>query len=1045
MKARIKHIFPLLSALLLMAQPSSSAAAARVDFGKDLLPVFEERCFGCHGPKKEESAMRADSREALLAGGDNGPSIIPGDSTNSILLQVLAGTHDTIATMPKKKEKLTAEQIALVRAWIDQGAVWESTAVASKRSEATNHWAFKPPARPALPSATDDSWIRTPVDNFVLARLEKESLRPSPEADKTTLLRRLCLDLTGLPPSITEADAFLADTSSNAYSAVVDRLLASPHYGERWGRHWLDAARYADSDGFEKDKQRSVWHYRDWVVDALNRDLSYDRFIIEQIAGDLLPDATQNQIVATGYLRNSMINEEGGVDPEQFRMEAMFDRMDAIGKGVLGLTIQCAQCHTHKFDPVTQEEYYRMFAFLNNSDEGSAVVYTPDQQIQRVKLLAEIRGIESDLRHCAPDWQERMSRWEDEVKTNQPEWITLDLVNSGDNAQRLYQQPDGSYLAQGYAPTKYFGKMTNTVTLPEIRAFRLETFTDPNLPANGPGRSIKGLFALSEFMVEVADATNLTNKFDVQFVGATADFSNAETPLEPLYDDRSGKKRITGPVAFALDRDETTAWGIDAGPGLRNQDRQAVFVANTNIAFPNGTFLHVRIRQLHGGWNSDDNQTLNIGRFRVSVCASSNVVADTVPKKVRDIFAIPRDRRSPAQIAAVLGHWRTTVPEWKDANDRIAALWAQHPEGQTQLVLHERDDRRMTRLLKRGDWLKPADPVEPGVPAFLNPLPSDVPPDRLAFARWLVDRQSPTTARALVNRVWQHYFGIGLVETSEDLGTQSPPPSHPELLDWLAVEFMDHGWSLKHLHRLIVNSAAYRQSSRVTPELYEKDPYNRLLARGARFRVEGEIVRDISLAASGLLNPRLGGPAVFPPAPGFLFDPPASYGPKPWAESSGPDRYRRALYTFRYRSVPHPALQTFDAPNGDYSCVRRVRSNTPLQALVSLNEPLFMEAAKALALRVLQEGGASDPDRVTYAFRRCVSRPPTDAETTEILSLLQKQTAHLSEGWIPAYDLGAVDLANPPTLPPGTTPVQLAAWTSVSRVLLNLDETITRE
>lgn len=949
------------------------------------------------------------------------------------------------------------------------------------------HWAFQAPVRPPLPAVKSTRWPRNPIDYFILARLEAEGLSPAPEADKVTLLRRLSLDLIGLPPTVEQVDAFLADPRPDAYERQVERLLNSPHYGEKWGRYWLDGARYADSDGFEKDKQRWVWFYRDWVVNALNRDLPYDQFIIEQIAGDLLLQPTQDQLVATGFLRNSMLNEEGGIDPEQFRMEAMFDRLDAIGKSILGLTIQCAQCHDHKYDPLTQEEYYRMFAFLNNSHEANIVVYTPEEQMKRAALFRQIHELEADLRHRTPDWEERLARWEESVQGGQPEWTVVPVQNAGDNSQRYYPQADGSLLAAGYAPTKFTAVFTNTVDLPEIRAFRLEMLTDPNLPAGGPGRSIKGLFGLTEFKVQAEDADNPTNKFWVKWVRATADFSNEEKPLEPLYDDRSGKRRVTGPVEFAIDDDDLTAWGIDAGPGRRNVPRQAVFVANTNVAFPNGTKLTVHLRQMHGGWNSDDNQNMNLGRFRLSVTGASNAVADPLPRAVRDILAIPREQRTPAQTAALFSFWRTTVPEWTDVNARIEALWGEHPEGTTQLVLQEREEPRKTALLRRGDWLKPAGEVQAGVPAFLHPLPAGAPPTRLTFARWLVDRRSPTTARALVNRLWQQYFGTGIVSTSEDLGTQAEAPSHPELLDWLAVEFMEPGgdtkaltelnglqgggavvghqaegnrwtssndsphstsprpWSLKHLHRLIVTSATYRQSSRVTPQLYARDPYNRLLARGARFRVEAETVRDIALAASGLLNPKLGGPSVYPPAPGFLFQPPASYGPKVWREETGENRYRRALYTFRYRSVPYPMLQTFDAPTGDFSCVRRTRSNTPLQALVSLNEPLFLEAAKALALRTLQAGGATDAERVAYAFRRCVARQPTAQETGELLALLDKQKQHIAEGWVSAYDLAAVDPAHPPPLPPGTTPTQLAAWTAVSRVLLNLDETITKE
>ena len=437
----------------------------------------------------------------------------------------------------------------------------------------------------------------------------------------------------------------------------------------------------------------------------------------------------------------------------------------------------------------------------------------------------------------------------------------------------------------------------------------------------------------------------------VKFSRATADVNPPEAPLEPIFDDKSGKKRVTGPIGFAIDGKNETAWGIDVGPGRRNQPRKAVFTAEKPVSFPGGTILTFHLAQNHGGWNSDDNQNCNLGRFRLAITTAPGAAADPVPQNVREILAIPREKRTDAQAAAVFSYWRTTVPEWNGANAWIDSLWKQHPEGSTQLALAERDKRRPTHLLQRGDFLKPGKTVEPGVPSFLNPLPPGAPATRLTFARWLVDRNSPTTARSLVNRVWQAYFGTGLAATSEDLGLQCEPPSHPELLDWLAVEFMENGWSLKHLHRLIVTSAVYRQSSRPTPELLARDPYNRLLARGPRSRVDAELVRDIALAASGVLDPKIGGPSVCPPAPAFLFQPPTSYGPKVWNEAAGPERYRRALYTFRYRSVPYPMLQAFDAPNGDFACVRRTRSNTPLQALTTLNEPIYhgMRAGPGLA------------------------------------------------------------------------------------------------
>ena len=446
-----------------------------------------------------------------------------------------------------------------------------------------------------------------------------------------------------------------------------------------------------------------------------------------------------------------------------------------------------------------------------------------------------------------------------------------------------------------------------------------------------------------------------------------------ETPLEPIFDDRSGKRRVLGPVSFAIDGKDNTAWGIDVGPGHRNQDRKAVFTPSAPIANPKGTVLTFHLSMKHGGWNSDDNQNHNLGRFRLSVASVPDAVADPLPRRVRDILTIPADKRTPAQESALFRYWRTTVTGWSAANAQIDQLWKKHPEGTTQLVVLGREQPRMTHVLQRGNFLNPGKAVSPGVPGFLHPLhekgneasaasaplikkpalfpaqgtpkPETKPANRLTLARWLTDRTSPTTARAIVNRVWQGYFGIGLVRTSEDLGTQGEPPSHPQLLDWLAVEFMDQGWSLKNLHRLIVTSSVYQQTSRRTPELAQRDPDNRLLARGPRFRVEAEVVRDIALSASGLLNPKVGGPSVQPDAPAFLFVPPASYGPKVWKEETGPERYRRALYTFRFRSVPYPVLQTFDAPNADFACTRRVRSNTPLQALTTLNEPLFLDCA----------------------------------------------------------------------------------------------------
>ena len=1025
---------------VMWAAAMTAAAAEPVDFARDVLPILKTRCFECHDGRKQVSGLRLDVRAKAIADGESGAAgLVVGSPDKSEILRRVV-TDDPDERMPPDDAKpLAAAEVAVLRRWIAEGA--KGPDALSGEGDGRKHWAFVAPKRPAVPAVADARAVRNPIDAFVLARLKSEGLAPSPEADKVTLIRRLHLALTGLPPQVGDVDAFVADPAPDAYEKAVDRLLASPHYAERWARWWLDAARYADSDGFEKDKPRTVWFYRDWVINALNRDLPYDRFLIEQLAGDQLPGATQDQIVATGYLRNSLINEEGGVDPEQFRMEAMFDRMDAVGKGILGLTVQCAQCHNHKYDPVSQAEYYRLFAFLNNDHEAAAAVYTPDQQMRRAEIFRQVRAIEADLRHKHPDWRERMHAWEDAVRGKQPKWTVLrpevDDISTG--GQKYLPQPDGSLLAAGYAPTKHTVKLALRTDLKAVTAIRLELLNDPNLPMNGPGRSVKGTGALTDIRVEAAGRK-------IKILRATADANPPEAKLEAAFDDRSKKNRRTGPVAFAIDGDNDTAWGIDVGPGRRNVPRNAVFVPEAPIRADGGVALTVFLAQNHGGWNSDDNQTHNLGRIRLSVTdAAEGLEADAVPPAVRAIIEAGRGGRTPAQDEAVFAYWRMTVPEWKDAADRIEALWKTHPEPTSQLVLQGRDRPRTTHVLKRGDFLKPGDAVTAGVPAVLNPLPADAPPTRLGFARWIADRSAPTTARALVNRVWQMHFGTGIVATSEDLGTQCEPPSHPELLDWLAVEFMEQGWSLKKLHRLIVTSAAFRRSSRVSAELAARDPDNRLLARGPRFRMEAEAVRDIALAASGLLNPAVGGPSVYPSLPEFMLKPPVSYGPKVWPESKGPDRYRRALYTFRFRSLPFPMLQTFDAPAGDAACVRRVRSNTPLQALMTLNEPVFVECAQALALRTLGAGGGDDAARMTYAFRRCVSRTPTAEESAELSKLLAAQRERFAKPGAQPWAVAARDPKHPPELPAGCTPADAAAWTVVCRVLLNLDETISLE
>ncbi|MFN7138772.1 MAG: DUF1549 and DUF1553 domain-containing protein, partial [Limisphaerales bacterium] len=797
-------------------------------------------------------------------------------------------------------------------------------------------------------------------------------------------------------------------------------LLNSPHYGERWGRHWLDAARYADTNGYEKDLPRTIWPYRDWVIDALNKDLPFDQFTIQQIAGDLLPEATTETRVATGFLRNSMLNEEGGIDPEQFRVEGIIDRIDAIGKSFLGLTVACAQCHNHKYDPISQKEYYEFFAFLNNDDEPEMEVPGAEQLKQRQRIEKAIQKIEDDLLAKHSDIPEKMASWEERMKAIDYDWEVLDPESYfGSVGTKFIKQADRSLLAMGSNPPFSGYYISAKTQARNITGVRLEAIADPNLPSYGPGRAKNGNFVVSEISLEASPLSDPSATNSITFAKATADFS------QPGFD-----------VAYAIDGITTNklGWGGEDLPGRRNRNRTAVFETKEPIGYEGGTVLKFDIKQLFGTDHT-------LGRFRLSILTEKrDLQADPLTSEQREILNVAPDKRTKEQHRALFSAYRLVDDRFADANKKIDEEQKKWPIAPRTLVLAKKEYPRQTHIFRRGDFQKPGDVVTPGVPAILHPIEKKENLSRLDFAHWLADKRNPMLARVTMNRMWQQYFGDGLVTTPEDFGTRADLPSHPELLDWLACEFMERGWSLKEMHRLILTSATYRQSSKVSPKLYELDQYNRLLARAPRLRVEAEIIRDINLKVSGLLDEKIGGPSVYPVLPDGALE--LAYGKNKWPTSEGGDRYRRAMYTFWKRTAPYPSMTAFDAPTADFSCVKRVRSNTPLQALTTLNDAVFHEAAQAMALRVFKEGGDNDRARAVYAFRLCAGRTPDEFELREILSLLGDQHSYFEERTDKAL---TVALANPAQIPADVNLHKVAAWTMVSRVLLNMDVTITKE
>ncbi len=1039
-------------ATLLRAQvgPAPVPPGQNVDFARDIQPIFKRYCVECHGPTTARARLRLHAPDLILKGGVSGPVISPGKSDESLLIHRVLGQGGE-DRMPLDADPLPASTIGLLRAWIDRGAPMptQATAGANPAASLQEHWAYERPTRRELPAVRTTGWVRNAIDRFVLARLERERLSPSPEAAKATLLRRVTLDLTGLPPTPEELDRFLADTSSDAYEKVVDRLLASPRYGERWARPWLDLARYADTNGFEKDNRREIWKYRDWVIDALNRDLPFDQFTIDQIAGDMLPNATLDQKIASGFHRNAMTNEEGGVDPDESMYEVLVDRTNTTATVWLGTTLACAQCHNHKYDPFTQKDYFRLLAFFANSEyesrtfAGDGTRYfeprldlgTPEDEKTRQRLQAEVTRLDQDLRNMTPAVRAAQEQWEASARAARDSWTPVTPRDvRATNGVVLKPLADGSVMASGANPALTSYVVTADTTLQRITGLRLEALPDPSLPRGGPGRDTYGHFRVTGIRVEAGPAKGSSAPAamrPVQFTTIKVD--DSAYAFEPV--DLLGRDAVpTPPGAEGREYRKAGSWAINAMRETERAARQAVLVAHAPFGFPEGTRITVRIDHLDGTFGQ------GLGRFRVSVTTAENPLAGAdVPARLRPIVALAAAQRSTEQANDLAAFFRATTPLLSSARDALAAARKAVADLRipSTLVMKEKAsfERPSYDLRVRGSFTAKGERVYAGTPAALHPMRDDQPVNRLGLARWLVDGANPLVGRVAVNRLWEQLFGRGLVETSEDFGSQGSPPTHRELLDWLATEFVANSWSQKALLRLIVTSSTYRQSSVVTPGLAERDPYNRLLARGARFRMEAEMVRDVALAASGLLSPKMHGPSVFPVQPPGTWNQP--YSGDRWTTSEGEDRYRRSLYSFWRRTSPYPSFMTFDATSREYCTVRRVRTNTPLQALTLLNDPASFEAARALATRMASVG-ADARARTTFGIKLVLSREAKPAEVDRLVALYQSaRERYLTQ---PDAALKVLGLAAA-----RSDTADMAAWTIVANVLLNLDEALTRD
>jgi Protein of unknown function (DUF1553)/Protein of unknown function (DUF1549)/Planctomycete cytochrome C len=1018
---------PALLAVFLAVFGGNAAAAPKVNFAREVRPILSNNCFHCHGPDDKnrkgngEKGLRLDTEEGAFEALESGFALVAGHPEKSALLErILSHESDELMPPPKTGKKLTEHEIALLRRWIQEGAAY------------AGHWAYEKPTAAPVPNVLVPRWSESAVDRFLYSRLQAEELQPSPEADAAALIRRVALDLTGLPPSTEEVAAFVSNKAPDAYSRLVDRFLAKASFGEHWARVWMDLARYADSAGYPSDPGRSIWAFRDYVIRAFNENKPFDQFTIEQIAGDLLPEPTEAQIIATAFHRNTMTNNEGGTSDEEFRIAAVIDRVNTTWSVWMGTSMACAQCHTHKFDPLTQKEYFSFYAILNQTEDADRndeaplhQFLLPEEKARKAELEKEAGEIEALFKTPIPAWSQGFAVW-DAGFPRDLEWQSgmtgeAKSLNGGSVAVR----EDGSL----FVGTSEKGGDTVTVHLGEIvgevAALQLNSLPEARLPGGGAGYGASGAFIVDQIRVSVLPADAKAKPREVKFRAVYA--TTTAGGFEP--------QTVVGLKVNVEQNARNKGWSVSNS--LKPQS--LTLIPENTVKLQAGDTLRVELDQR----SRKKEQLLASFALKYTLDARAELAVSTPPQMVailRSVLAA-RTAASAAQLMDyyVRSHAVEAAAERASLASKKRELEALKPNTVPVMRDLPGEKHRVTKVQIRGNYRNLGDEVSAGTPAVLPPL-RGVAPDRLAMARWLVSPENPLTARVIANRFWESIFGVGIVRTSEEFGAQGEMPVHPELLDWLALELVRSGWDVKSFLKTLLSTAAYRQSSAVTPALQEKDPENRFLARGPRFRMSAEILRDQALFVSGLLSPKMFGKPVRPPKPNMGLS--TAFGrANDWEISAGEDRYRRALYTEVRRNSPYPSFTTFDAPNREVCTLRRNRTNTPLQALVTLNDPVFIEAAQALARKIIKEGGASTEERVRYTFQRALSREPSWKEAERLGRLIREMEAEFASN--PAR---AISMATEPlgALPPGGGAPEYATWTVFANVVLNLDEVLMR-